>query len=117
MIGLNRISIAERPHRVTVQTPGTAVPDADGGFTQAWADAVPPTWQVSIMPATARDLERVTSGTVMASASHVVTGPYHPQVTTLTRLLFGSRVLQVTGVQNPEERNRETIAICEEVVQ
>ena len=40
-------------HRVLFQNPGPAVPDGDGGYTQSWIDLVPPTWQVSIEPATA----------------------------------------------------------------
>jgi head-tail adaptor len=106
-----------RRHAVRVQNPGPAVADGDGGYSQTWTDLVPATWQVSIVPATSRNLERVTAGTVLATASHVVSGPHHQGVTTQTRILFGARVFQVTGVSNPEELNRETIAICEEVVQ
>lgn len=109
-------SISDRPHRVTLQNPGPAVPDGDGGFTQSWTDLVPPAWSVKIAPATAADLERVTAGTVLATATHVVTGPYRPDITTLTRALFNGRQFAVTGVSDPEERHVETIAICVEVV-
>jgi head-tail adaptor len=116
MIGLSHTSIAERPHRVTLQNPGPAIPDADGGFTQTWTDLVPPAMSAAIAPATAADLERLAAGTVLSTATHIVSMPYHPQVTTKTRLVFGSRFFSVTGVANPEERNVETIAICVEIV-
>lgn len=91
-------------HTVLFQNPGPAVPDGDGGYTQSWVDLVPPTWRVSIEPATARDLERVTVGTVTSAASHIVRGDFHPGVTTATRLVFNGRQLSITGVQNIEER-------------
>jgi len=71
---------------------------------------------VSITPATAKNLERVTAGTVTAMATHILEGPYHPQVTTKTRVLFGSRIFNVTGVANPGEQNVDLIAVCVEVV-
>jgi head-tail adaptor len=111
-----RTSIAERPHRVLLQNPGPAVPDGDGGTTQSWIDLVPPALSVKIAPATARDLERIAVGTVLSTATHIVTGPYHPQVTTRTRILFGVRTFNVTGPANPEERNVEMVLTAVEVV-
>ena len=109
-------SIGARPHWVLLQNPGTAVPDGDGGFMQTWAPLAPPGTYAQIKPATAKDLERVASGTVLSMASHVVTMPYHPQVTTKTQIVFGVRRFSVVGVASPDERNVETIAICAEVV-
>ena len=103
-------------HRVSLENPGVAVPDGDGGYTQVNVPLSPSEVWADIRPATARDLERVTSGTVMASASHIVTIRYHAGVTTQTRILFGSRVLAVTGVQNPEERNIALVLTAEEMV-
>jgi head-tail adaptor len=111
-----KTSVANRPHWVTFQDPGPAVPDGDGGFTQSWFNLVPPSLYVSIEPATAKDLERLAAGTVLATASHIVTGPYHPQVTTATRIVFGTRVFAITGVANPEERCIETICVCVELL-
>ena len=103
-------------HLVSLSGPGTAVPDGDGGYTQTAAALSPATMWAEIRPATARDLERVTAGTVMATASHIVTMDYHPQVTTQTRITFKGRTLLVTGVANPEERNIELVLTAEEVV-
>lgn len=109
-----RASIASRPHQVTLSNPGAPVPDGEGGSTQTPVTLA--TVMASIVPATARDLERITSGTVLAQASQVVTIPYVPGVTSRTSVQFKGRVLSVLGITNPEERNIELILVCTEVV-
>ena len=108
-------SVGARPHRVTVQNGGT-VPDGDGGYTEGWNDAAPPQLSVSIQPATARDLERVAAGTVVANATHIVHAPYHPQITVKSRLIFNTRTFNVLGVANVEERSAELVLICAELL-
>lgn len=108
--------VGARPHRVTLQNPGPAVPDGDGGFTQSWVDLTPPALSMEIKPATARDLEHVTAGTVIAQATHLVTGPFHAGVTTKTRVLFNGREFHVVGVADPEERHVELVLVCVEIV-
>jgi head-tail adaptor len=113
-------------HTVTFQNPGPAVPDGDGGYTQSWVDLVPAdprldglgdgAWRVSITPATARDLERVAAGSVISSASHLVRGDFHPDVTTKTRIVFDGRQFSITGKQNPDERNVTMELLAVEVV-
>jgi len=103
-------------HTVTFQNPGPAVPDGDGGYTQSWVDLVPASWRVSITPATARDLERVAAGSVISSASHLVRGDFHPDVTTKTRIVFDGRQFSITGKQNPDERNVTMELLAVEVV-
>lgn len=116
---LPSVPAGQRPHKVTFQVPGDPVSDGFGGYTEGWTDLTPPVMFVRIQPATVSDLERMTSGNVVASASHIVTGPYHPGVTVKARLLFTdfsgkSRTLTVAGLVNPDERNRELILLCEE---
>jgi len=108
-----------RPHKVTVQVPGDPVSDGYGGYTEGWVDVTPNTLYVRIQPASVSDLERMTSGSVITSASHIVTCPYHAGVTTKARLLFTdisgkARTFTVAGLINPEERNRELILLCGE---
>lgn len=112
----NQTSIGGKRHVVVVQNPGSPTSDGDGGSVRTWTDASPRTWHCSIEPATERDLQRVTAGTVISTASHVLKGRYHPQMTTATRLLFNARVFQVAGASNPEERSIETIVIAIEVL-
>jgi SPP1 family predicted phage head-tail adaptor len=108
------VRAGELRHLITLQTPSTATPDGDGGFTNTWTDLA--TVWASIVPATARDLERLVAGTVQSSATHLVTIRYLAGVTTKTRVVFGSRLLSVTGVQNPEERNISLVLVCQENV-
>ena len=107
-------------HRVTVQQPGAPIPDGDGGYTEGWVDAAPSTWQVAIAPATARELETAAAAsgqaTTLTAASHLVTGSYRGDITTQSRLLFGTRLFQVSSVRNPDERNRELVLACTELV-
>jgi len=109
-------SIADRPHRILLQNPGAAVPDGAGGYTQAWTDLAPASVSAKVAPATAADLERVTTGTAVATATHVVKMPFHPGVAIKTRVIHDGRTFNVTGVANPEERGVETVAVCVEVV-
>lgn len=110
----------QKRHLVQLFGPGEEVPDGDGGFTQAPVALVPPAMMADIRPATARDLERVVANAVQSSASHIITMDYHPQVNTETAVHFTvagvTRRFTVAGVQNPEEKNRESVLACEEVV-
>lgn len=103
-----------RQHQIMLQTPGSAAPDGLGGYVRT--NAVLATVMAQVVPASARDLERVAANTVIATASHIVTFPYVAGVTTQTEILFKGRTLYVRGVQNVNEADVELIAICEEVV-
>jgi head-tail adaptor len=108
------VSIAQRPHRVLFQAP-TRTSDGKGGFTEGWQDLTPPRLFVSILPATAQDLERLQVGTVLATGSQVIAGPYHPQVTTLCRIVFGTRLFSITGIANRDERSIDMVLLCVEL--
>lgn len=109
------VAVGALRHSVTLENPtGPAIPDSDGGSTFTWASLA--TVWAEIKPATARDLERVTAGTVLSTATHVVTLRHLVGVTTQTRVLFNDRVFQVTGVSDPEERHIELNLVCVEVV-
>lgn len=104
-----------RRHRVALYAL-TAASEADGGFAVSQAALAPAAVWARIVPATAAQLERVASGAVISTATHIVTMPYHAGVTTKTRIVFGSRVFSVMGVATPDERQIETVALCVEVV-
>jgi SPP1 family predicted phage head-tail adaptor len=103
-------------HLVSLSNPGPPVPDGSGGFTETPVPLSPPTTYAEIKPATARDLERVTAGTVTSTASHVVRMRYHSGITTETRITFGTREFEVSGIANTEERNVELVLLCTEVI-
>jgi len=104
-------------HLVTLTgLPITTTPDGQGGFTQALTPLTPPTWFCSIRPATQRDLERVTAGTTLTTATHIVEGDYRADITTSTQIGFDGRTLFVNGVQHPEERKITLVLLCTEVI-
>lgn len=105
-----------RPHTVHLSRPGPPVSDSDGSYTTTPVDLVPATAAASIEPATAAEMERVAAGTLVASASHLIRLPYHPQITTQTTVTFNGRVFEVVGVRNLKERNVELVLICVERV-
>ena len=111
-----RTPSGSRVHLVTLQAPGVPIPDGDGGVIQSWTDLAPAQVKAAIVPASARDLENLVAGTVITQAAHVITMPYHPGVTTASRVLFRGRSFSLTSVLNPEERNIELICIGVEVV-
>jgi len=109
-------SVYARQKRVMFQNPGPPVPDGRGGYTQTWTD-VPPSADVAIMQATVNALERIAAGTVLSTATHIVTAPYRAGISTKTRILVDGRVLNVTSVQDVEERHVTLVLVCAEVVQ
>lgn len=114
------IAAGLRRHYVTFQNPILPVnPDGDGGYTERAQDFEaldPPGAYVEIAAASVRDQARAIAGTVASTASHVLRGPFHPQVNTLTRITFGTRIFQVLGKENSEERNIDMELLCSEVV-
>lgn len=110
------MTIGAYRHRVSVSNPSGYVPDGDGGYTSGYAPATPPVIDASIQAATARDLERVTAGTVMATATHLIRCRFHPEITTASRLTFKGRTFEVQSVQNVDERDIALVLICAEVL-
>jgi head-tail adaptor len=115
------IATGQRDKRIVLENPGDPVPDGEGGFTEGWAPLDPAEMFAHIAPATQTDLERQTSGTVLSTATHVISVLYHPGVTVETRLRYTApnrpeRTFQVTSVRNPDEANRELVIVAEEVV-
>jgi hypothetical protein len=108
--------VGERPHRVQFQNPGIPVPDGDGSFTQPWNDLDPPQLYVGIEAATRLTYERFAPGTSIYTASHLVRGPFHPGVTTKTRILYGTRDFHVDAVTNLKEESVEMALFVTELL-
>lgn len=92
----------------------TSSPTSDGDHETTLSPLDPAEAWAAIEPATPQRLERIVTGTVIAQATHVITLPYHDEVTTDTRIVWNGRQFNVVGVANPEERNIETVAVCVE---
>lgn len=110
------VGVALKRHRVQLEAP-TTVPDNQGGYTEGWAPLTPPTLNVAIREASGGDLERTRAGTVTATATHVLTGDHHPQITTKTRITFGARVFSVVGLTNRDQAGAEIDIFCTEQVE
>lgn len=92
-----------------------SVPDGDGGVTEVWTD-LPPAWPIDIRPATVRDLEKRTAGTITATATHVIHGRYRADLTVLCRLVFDGRLFQITGIARPMERPIDLYLFAKEML-
>jgi SPP1 family predicted phage head-tail adaptor len=107
------VSIAERAHRVTLENPGEAVPDGDGGFTQGWEQLA--TVFATVSPASAQDLERVIAGTVTAMMAPVlVVLPWIAGVTTKTRIQYHGATLAVIGFRDVDARQIRMEIVAEQ---
>jgi SPP1 family predicted phage head-tail adaptor len=95
---------------------GPPVPDGYGGYLTDWQPIDPAGWWCSVAPATARDLEDLAAGTVIAHATHIVKGPYHPGLTAQSRLVLEGRILNVVYVADKDLRHVETDLVCAEVI-
>ena len=115
-------AIAVRQKRVALFAPGPPVPDDDGGYTEVAVALAPPALWARVRPASARDIEQlVGGGTVLAQATHIVSVPYHPQISTQTTLVVEehprpARRLAVVFVGNTNERDAGLELVCAEVV-
>ena len=107
------MDIGSLRHHVRLENP-TETADLDGGVTTTWTMLSPGVVPASIEPATASRMERLMAGTVVANVTHLVMLRYHPSVTIRTRLVFGSRILQVVGRQDPFERHEVLYLACVE---
>jgi len=113
--------IGDRLRRVQLDAPGPPVPDGDGGFTEGFGPLDPSHVFAKIEPATATSLERLTAGTVTAQATHVITLPFHPGITTQTRVQWDDDTMRhhsanVTSVVNVDERCHTLILAATEQV-
>lgn len=106
--------IGARRHWVRVLAAGPVVGDGDGAPVPAPIDRGD--WAVEIRAATTADLERYAAGTIIADATHILIGRYHPDVTPTSALDFRGRTFHVAGVRTVQELDTETIAICREVL-
>jgi SPP1 family predicted phage head-tail adaptor len=89
----------------------TETADGQGGFTESWATVIEP-W-AKIRPFSSK--EKFFAGQVRAGVTHEVTLRYSSSVTTKGRILWGSRVFDIKGMLNIDERNEKLVLECAEV--
>ncbi len=103
-------------HRVIIERDENhGVPDRSGGQ-QAESWVAVGTRPANVIPLTGR--ERFSNQQVTAEETHHVEMRYDPDLQTkpVYRLRFGSRPLQIESIINIEERNRELLVKCKEMV-
>jgi head-tail adaptor len=112
-------SIARRHKRVTLSVTGQPQPDGEGGYEIPDVPLDPPAMFASVRPASAKDLEQIAAGTVLAQATHIVEMPYHPGMTINATLTVEdhpkpARRFTVIYIGNPDERDARLELICAE---
>lgn len=105
----------------TLSNPGQASTDGDGGYTQTYTPLSPADWRFAIEKATVRSAERHFAATVIAHATHILTGRFHSGITTKTRVVWvdyagATHTANVLDVDDTEGLGVETVALVAEVV-
>lgn len=107
----------------TLSNPGVAVSDGDGGFTQTPYVALdPPEWRFSLVSASAGRAERQFAATIIAEATYMFTGRFHPGIVTETQIVWtdragASHTGRVLAVDDPEGAGVQTTVLVSEIVQ
>ena len=99
-------------HQITIESYASAG-DGYGGATVTWSTFLGPVWS-EIKPVSAR--ERFAAGKREHNVTHKIRMRYAAGVTSEMRVVFGTRVFQIHGVINPEERNESLELAAEEGV-
>lgn len=100
-------------HQVAIQA-RTRTSDGQGGATDTWATVTAGTVWAAIEPASGAEV--FAAHQLQQRVTHKVTLRYRDEVTTANRLLYGTRVLNIRSVLNPEERQRYLVLLVEEGV-
>lgn len=98
-------------HRITVQLSSEAS-DGAGGTVTTWTDTVS-AW-AALEPLTGRETREAAG--IGSSVTHTVTMRYRTGIAPSARVVYGARVFRVVAVRDPEERKRQLILDCVEVL-
>ncbi len=97
-------------HRVNIQV-ATEVKGSYGSATKAWSNA----WSgvpASIEPLSGREF--FSADEITAESTHKIVMRYRVGVTKLHRILFGTRIFNITSVININERGKELVILATE---
>ena len=116
------LPIGELRQNASLTGPGVPTPDGDGGYTYTYAPLNPAQWRCAISKVTVKNSERFFSATIIAKATHIVTGRYHPGINAKTRITwvdYGgvTHVGNVLVTDDTEGAGVETVALVSEIVQ
>jgi len=99
-------------HRVIIEQV-TSTDDGYGGRSDAWATFA--TVWASVKPL--RGHEYFQAQQMQAKVTHKVKIRYLQGVTHKMRVKYGSRILNIVSVINPDEKSRELVLMCEEAAE
>lgn len=97
-------------HRITFQTRSVSQ-DAYGGQVDTWTDAVTNV-AAAIEPLSVREL--MVAQAAQNETRLKVSTRYFAGLTPAMRITYGSRIFNILGITNVEERNRELQFLCSE---
>jgi hypothetical protein len=122
--GVVGIVIGDLRQVATLANPGTPVPDGDGGFTRPFVPLNPPVWRCAVQKATVRSAERHFAATVIAHATHIFSGRFHPGINAQapTQIVWTDRANvihtgNVLDVDDTEGAGVETVVLVSEIVE
>lgn len=104
-----KVKVGELRHRVTIQAT-TAVQDTSASYAESWND-VATVW-ARVRPMNGREYYAMQQA--QSSVSHEVVVRFRRGVTTANRLKLDSRIFDIEGVVNYDERNEWMILYCTE---
>lgn len=109
----NCICAADLRHYLEIQTVSeSATSGGAGETTETWSTEAK-VW-AKIDTQGSREVFRASQ--VYPTATHVVTIRYRTGMTTKKRLKFGTRILGITGIENPQEENVMLLLTCVEAI-
>jgi SPP1 family predicted phage head-tail adaptor len=98
-------------HKINLQSK-TGTPDEYGEPIESWTTYA--TVRARISPLSGEEL--IAAQQVQAETTHNVEIRYRAAVTTTNKIIFGSRTLEIVSIVNPDERNKNQILLCRELV-
>lgn len=101
-------------HRIKIQRL-TAAADGQGGQGQSPTTLID-RYPAQVLPAGARDRERMAGNALTASLLSLVRMRYRSGISVKDRIVFDGRTLQIENLQNPDGKKIELHALCSEVL-
>lgn len=98
----------------TLTARATPVADGDGSYTTGYVSLDPSTWRCAIERASASNANRHFAASVIAYATHIMRGRFHPGISTGTRIVWSDRngdshTADAVDVVDPEGAGVETM--------
>jgi hypothetical protein len=121
-MAVKRTSSGQRNQEIALTRPGPRVRGNDGNYTSTPEPLSPATAWARLELANAKALENVAASTTLGIATHVLTIPYHPQVSLKTHVAWIDRLghshnANVIGYSNPDGNAIETVMVIAEIIQ